>query len=106
MGGLGALFTDTLMQPDRRYRAYRSGDWKLIESSKGDTLLFDVAADPDEARNLAIERPEQVARLRAELAEVRAGLNLPLLDAELEAGATPELDDATREQLRALGYTE
>ncbi len=106
MGGLGTSFADILMQSDRRYRAYRSGDWKLIESSKGDTLLFDVVADPDEAQNLASERPEQVARLRAELAEVRAGLHLPRLDAKLEAGATPELDDVTREQLRALGYTE
>ena len=104
--GLGTSSTDVMMQADRRYRAYRSGDWKLIESSKGDTLLFDLGADPDEARNLASERPEQLALLRAELAEVRAGLNLPLLDAEIEAGATPELDDATREQLRALGYTE
>ncbi len=106
LGGLGTSSTDVMMQADRRYRAYRSGDWKLIESSKGDTLLFDLGADPDEARNLASERPEQLALLRAELAEVRAGLNLPLLDAEIEAGATPELDDATREQLRALGYTE
>jgi hypothetical protein len=38
---------------------------------------------------------------------VRASLGLPALDAPLAVGeAAPELDEATREQLRALGYAE
>ena len=41
------------------------------------------------------------------LEEARAQLGLPALDAPIAAGEqAPELDDATKEQLKALGYAE
>jgi arylsulfatase A-like enzyme len=95
-----------LMQPDWRYRAYRAGNWKLIETSRGETFLFDVAADPSESRNLAADQPFELARLEEDLAQVRAELGLPALDAAFEPSAAPELDAETTQRLRELGYVQ
>ena len=47
------------------YWATREGDWKLI--STGDSLfLSDLSVDPGESHNLADERPDIVAHLRAQ----------------------------------------
>ena len=63
--------------------------------------------DPGEDHDLSTERPEQLALLRGELEAVRTRLDLPALDADLAAGAsTGELDEATQERLRQLGYIE
>ena len=53
-------------------RAVRTADRRLVEwrafdapASSAVLELYDLAADPDETRNLAAERPDDVARLRA-----------------------------------------
>jgi arylsulfatase A-like enzyme len=98
---------DPQMHPDRRYRMLREGPLKLVASSKGDYHLYDLRADPRESRDLAGARGEALATLRARLAQVEAELGLPALDAPLAAGKPPpELDAATRERLRALGYAD
>jgi arylsulfatase A-like enzyme len=103
MGATGRA--DPQMQAERRYRLFREGTLKLVISSKGDALLYDLATDPGETRDIAPERPEAVAHMRARLDEVQGRLGLPDLDAPLTLGAeAPELDASTREQLRALGY--
>ncbi len=95
------------MHVDRRYRLLREGSFKLVTTSKGDALLYDLASDPGETRDLAAERPEDLARMQARFAEVGAQIGLPALDAPLAAdGSAPELDAATRERLRELGYAE
>jgi arylsulfatase A-like enzyme len=106
MGAPDRGFDDPQMRGDRRYRAFREGGLKLVETSLGERFLFDLAADPDESRDLAAERPEQVARLAASLERARAALGLPALDADLGSGAAPALDSATRERLKQLGYVE
>jgi arylsulfatase A-like enzyme len=86
--------------------AVRAGPWKLIKANPGnprdlpEVQLFDLSTDPAEKNDLSSSE----ADLRDELLRV------------LEAGpaATPapagkekvELDSATEEQLRSLGYTE
>jgi len=45
--------------------AVRSGSLKLVSSGADRESLFDLAADPGEAKNLAAERPEEVKKLRA-----------------------------------------
>jgi arylsulfatase A-like enzyme len=106
LGGEGRDHGDPLMRGNLRYRAYRQGDWKLVETSDGEAYLFDLASPARETRDLAGSQPERLARMRADLARVRAELALPSLDS-LEVGeAAPELDEATRERLRQLGYLE
>ena len=62
------------------YRTVRAGDWKLQVSERPPrTWLFDLANDPTEQRDLAGERPDKVAELRAMLdahdgADGRAGV--------------------------------
>jgi len=69
----------------------RQGDWKLLVkypqrdrapdlSARANTLLFNLADDIGEQRNLAAEKPEVVERLRRRMLE---------MDAAVEAGARP-----------------
>jgi arylsulfatase A-like enzyme len=96
-----------LGQPQWRYRTYRSGTWKLAQTSNGDTFLYDLNADPEERQNLATRNVNDLVRLRTELATWTAKLGIPALDAigTAPSGAAP-VDDATQDRLRALGYAE
>lgn len=107
MGGGDIVLPDPQMRGDTRYRAYRAGPLKLVETSSGDTFLYDLASDPTEAHDLSRERPGDLERLQDELEAVRVALQLPHLNADLTTmESLPELDDATIERLRALGYVE
>jgi arylsulfatase A-like enzyme len=98
---------DPQLKAGSRYRLLREGPLKLVAVSTGEHLLYDLAADPEETRDLGPERPADLARMVARLEEARAQLGLPALDAPIAAGEqAPELDDATKEQLKALGYAE
>jgi arylsulfatase A-like enzyme len=64
--------------------AIRQGDWKLWESSGGPDdrygryrLLFDLGADPNEARNLAGSDPQEVRRLAAQLSRWSGAMIAP-----------------------------
>ena len=60
--------------------AVRDGDLKLIERFEGPSFeLYDLAADPGETRDLAAERPGDVARLRGELLAWRARVGARML---------------------------
>ncbi len=96
--------SDQDLLANRRYRVYRSGKRKLVEDADGGVFLFDLAADPEETVNLAERQPAQTRRLRDELASWVAKLGLPALDAQIDFGAGPQVDDATRQRLQALGY--
>lgn len=98
--------TDPVQDPTVRIRTYRVGSLKLVETSKGASLLFDLASDPGEENDLSDVRRGDVARLQGELDVWSAALALPPLDAELGPGAEPELDPEARERLRALGYVD
>ena len=95
---------DPLLDVRTRYRAYRVGTKKLVETSDGPDRLFDLAEG--ETRDLASEQPEEVARLKAELDTWRRALGIPSIDAPIDREAAPELDPAARERLRNLGYVE
>ena len=58
-------------------RAIRDGDWKLVLRGDGEPMLFDLASDLSETRDLAGEQPERVAALLAELASWEAELAEP-----------------------------
>ena len=67
------------------YEALRDGSWKLQVSRNPPRIwLFDLAADPTERHDLSARRPDQVRRLRAELAAHDRELPRPLWPALLE----------------------
>ncbi|MCU0304183.1 MAG: tetratricopeptide repeat protein [Thermoanaerobaculales bacterium] len=75
-------------------RAVVSEGLKYIEAPRPE--LYDLAADPAEARDLAADRPTDAARL-AELLDRRPGGAV---------GPAPEVDPATRAALVSLGYVD
>jgi arylsulfatase A-like enzyme len=89
-----AAFSQTASFYGPRF-AVRSGTHKLIVSPEdGEEELFDLSADPGETTNVIAERPDIAARLREQLWST------------LEQGndSSTEIDDETRERLRAMGY--
>jgi arylsulfatase A-like enzyme len=106
--GLGSdEVKDPQMDGKLRYRLLRAGSLKLVTTSAGGHFLYDLASDPKETRELSAEDPQRLASMQAQLAKVEKALALPALDAPLAVGEeAPELDDATKEQLKALGYAQ
>lgn len=110
-GVQGDLYTD--MQHPILAEAYPtraevdSGHWqalyrdnlKLLFSSKGDHRLYDLAADPTESVNLYESEPDLAARMTQQLAETMNTLPKPE-----NAGTMLDIDPATLEELKALGY--
>jgi hypothetical protein len=82
----------------RRAQAIVSGPFKLIVPTDEMPQLFDLEADPGETNDLASERPDVVARLRAVLWTDPAG---KVAD---PAPGLGDVDDETRRQLERLGY--
>jgi arylsulfatase A-like enzyme len=76
--------------------AIRAGGWKLIYDPRGRHALFDLRADPGETVDRAAEQPELASRLARQLGQ--------LLKQGSPHADTQELDPATIEKLRALGY--
>jgi choline-sulfatase len=78
-----------------------SGPMKLVlhEQEPTKTQLFDLFTDPEEAKNLAADRPDTVARLSHVLNEELS--SLPTLEPEFVEDETP---DAVIEELKAMGY--
>jgi len=80
--------------------AMRNGNWKLIVYvHQPRAELYDLALDPGERHDLAVERPEVVVRLRAELERWRAGLPPPP-----PVTVYRDPDAELIRQLRELGY--
>ena len=85
---------------DTRAVAVRTADLKLIvPRDGGPRALYDLREDPGETRDVAGDRPTEVARLEGYLRRWRGSLQ-PLDAPEVE------LDDETLEGLKALGYVD
>ena len=79
----------------------RQGDWKLtvVEIVDGGryVALFNLADDPEEANNLAAEKPEKVAALQAAFEDWNASLPDPSFDSQRKGQMA--LPDGTKVQL-------
>jgi len=78
-------------------RAITLGNWKLIQGAASE--LYDVSADPLEARDRSAEDPERVSRMRRLLASSLARM-APQGDTARPVALSPEQED----RLRSLGY--
>jgi len=65
---------------DRALRVYYDGPYKLISTSRGERLLFDLGHDPGEAENLASREPVRVADMERRLETVMSHMDLPTGD--------------------------
>jgi len=95
----GPLYAETLA-PRLEFgwsdlRAWRKGRFKLIRAPRPE--LYDLAADPEEQRDLARVDPRQLAELERELQAW-----LPTTELEHRSAVAPEAE----ERLRSLGYTQ
>jgi arylsulfatase A-like enzyme len=91
---------DELFIAEPRYRTYRHGRFKsYVERESGTHVLVDLAADPDETRDVASDHPDVVrshtARIEALATALSAG-----------DGAHPRTMQEDERRLRALGYLE
>jgi arylsulfatase A-like enzyme len=86
-------------------QAIRSKTWKFITANPDNPRglapqeLYDVATDRGETKNLATEKPTEREQLRALLG--RASLTAK---EHAGKGAQTDIDSATKERLKALGY--
>ena len=85
--------------PHPSQRAMINASFKLIETEDGRYELYDRNQDPGETRNLALERPAVVERLRETMS---GGIDFQ----PIEAPTMSDLDESTKLRLRQLGYIE
>jgi arylsulfatase A-like enzyme len=84
---------------DRDLLAVYSGDFKYIWASNGKHQLYNLGKDPNESQNLIHEMPKIVANIDRELKK-----RLPLFKSSRSINESPQVDNAIKEKLRALGY--
>ncbi|TET66868.1 MAG: hypothetical protein E3J45_05875 [Candidatus Zixiibacteriota bacterium] len=88
-------------------QSVRTEEWKLILANQGNPRgvepveLYNLSEDPEETRNLADANPEVVNLLRGFIEQTILFAEGKAVEAE-----QIEIDEATRERLKALGYVE
>ena len=86
---------------DGDWRALWDGDLKVLRSSKGRDLVFDLARDPGEAADLSLD---DRARGRQALARLEAAFEA--MPSPPASGPQGTIDPETRDALKRLGYIE
>ncbi len=87
-----------LFLTERFWQTYRAGGFKSTFARDGSrALLFDLAADPAETRDVSAERPALLEQHRRRVAELAGRL-------AAEAGELDGLTEEERARLSALGY--
>jgi arylsulfatase A-like enzyme len=89
---------DPVYQLDRRLRAIRMNDYKLIRASDGEIELYDIENDPGEQTDLSDEHQDVVSELESELDDW-----LECFD-QHTSSADPSVSDKTASRLEDLGY--
>jgi arylsulfatase A-like enzyme len=75
---------------NRALRVYYDGPYKLISTSRGEHVLFDLSQDPDEGTDLASREPTRVAEMEQRLETMMSHMDLPRADATKVAATSPE----------------
>ncbi len=88
----------------QKYHGLRTPEWKYVRrESDGAEELYDLVADPAETQNLASKEPPILEQFRKQFAAARGAMQPVSTDGSSD---DETLDEATREALRALGYTQ
>jgi len=75
----------SLFWRDGPYRAMQEDKWKLIVSERPrKDWLFNLASDPTEKHNLAMEQPQKLSTMKAKLEAHHAGMPAPLWPSFIE----------------------
>jgi len=78
-------------------RSVRFQNYKLVANRRsGESVLFDLAKDPKETRDIAKENVAMARKLSAELKRFEGGM--------VQGTTLPPLDPKTKKQLEVLGY--
>jgi arylsulfatase A-like enzyme len=88
----------------RTYGVVYDGDTKFIRCSDGAHELYDLLADPGEARNLFAEQPERAEALLQRLDGFEAGLPTYTPSPRRGRKSKAAMTEAARSELQALGY--
>jgi len=89
-----------------RWAVVRTGEWKYrLRKPTGVEELYRVDRDPRERSDLAVVEPAVLADLRERWTDFSGRLRARATVIASEGEPTPMIDEATREQLEALGYT-
>jgi len=86
-----------------RIQSVQIGDLRLIEGPSSLVQLYDLGVDADEKHNVAESRAADVLYLKSVLEQFRRDNPMP---ENTDLGDVPEMDKATRERLKALGYVQ
>jgi arylsulfatase A-like enzyme len=84
------------------FRGMRGGSHSVFMGTQGESLCYDLAADPGESAPMRENQPEPCARLLASLEGLVSQFQL-LADSD-SSNATVTMDEEEIEALRALGY--
>jgi arylsulfatase A-like enzyme len=90
---------DSIYKYDRALRCIRTENYKYVQASDDRDELYDIREDPEELNNLILVKKDKANELRTELEK--------WLDRFAEAdvsGEMPEIDEAVKSRLEALGY--
>lgn len=87
---------------NRELKTVRDAEFKYIWASDGNDELYHLTEDPDELNNVLAAHPKKAQELRQQLQDWLNSFEVPDLTAT--SAEVPAIDEATRQQLKALGY--
>ncbi len=86
---------------DGSWRAIFEGDYKFLWNSEGRHLLYNLRYDPEELTNIAGRDQLQVKKMMNDLDQYLVSLPKPV---HVANGQNKEIDAATKDALKSLGY--
>jgi arylsulfatase A-like enzyme len=107
LNGTTKIENDRVLIAEQKDRIrVRKGDWVGLFSRVGDPReeLYNVKDDPEEINNLAQKNPDKMrefVRYYSKMLDSSKTLSAKFI---IGNQSRPELDEATKEQLKALGY--
>ena len=99
------LTPEQLKHRQRGLTALQTASHKLIVTTDGSEMLFDLAVDPDETNDVAEQHPDLVASLRQKLQQIWREQEIPGLIG-LPIKQQMEIPADVEERLQMLGYLE